>query len=319
MNYLTWCEQARYLPLATPGDELKSANRVKVCTLPDNSQILLKVIRPDVVYIPRIKILGEVAYSLLDYHLDPEERITPNVCPISQDRLWRQFIQGLPGEIWRGNLYKETESLEAADLRIVDQILSSTSAQRIALLDFIFLCQDRSARNWIVDKEGKFWAIDNGMLWPYKGRYADKETASTGKVDHLNPPMEALVSTEIGFLIGLFSSLYAGRPINDGLLEWLYQVDWQQYLHRLNALIGVLGYPFSIVNDWRFTMLEVRANWLLRKRRFPTTAEAFGEWQQLIDRPEMFFIREWQSSVDRTKIVEDIWKIEWETENSDTR
>jgi hypothetical protein len=141
------------------------------------------------------------------------------------------------------------------------------------------------------------------MFWPYKGRHADKETARTGKVDHLNHPMEALVSreTKFEFQIGIFSSLYAGRIINDGLLAWLYNVDWRQYLRELNGLTGVLGYPFSMVYDWRFKMLRARARWLLEKRRFPTMTEAFGdEWQRLIDQVELW---------------EEIWSIEWETEN----
>jgi len=304
-NYLAWCEQIRYLPLTLPGAELQSANKIKVCTLDSGALVLLKIIRPEVVYIPRIKILGEVAYSLFDYHLNPAERVTPNVCPISENILWREFIQGLPGEVWRGEIYKETESLEAADLALVDEILNNHFAQRIALLDFIFLCQDRSARNWIKNK-GRFWAIDNGMLWTYKGRYADKETVRTGKVDHLNHPMEALIPSMISrtavfnFQIGIFSSLHAGRIINDGLLAWLYQVDWRRYLHELNGLIGVLGYPFVFTDDWRFMMLEARANWLLENRRFPTMTEAFNEWQGLIDQP---------------KFTEEIWKIEWEIEN----
>jgi hypothetical protein len=302
-DYLTWCEQIRYLPLTLPGAKLQSANNIKVVTLDRGALVLLKIIRPEVVYIPRLKILGEVAYSLLDYHLNPAERVTPNVCPVSENILWREFIQGLPGEVWRGTIYKGTQSLEAADLMIVDQILNDRFAQRIALLDFILLCQDRSARNWIKDGRNRFWAVDNGMFWAYKGRYADKETIRTGKVDHLNHPMEALVSrsSKFEFQIGVFSSLYAGRIINDGLLAWLYNVDWRKYLRELNGLIGVLGYPFSMIYDWRFVMLEARANWLLEKRRFPRMTEAFGEeWQQLIDRPEI--------------CIEE-WGIEWETEN----
>jgi hypothetical protein len=308
----------RYLPLNLPGSTLQSANRIKVSTLDSGALVLLKVIRPEVVYIPRLKILGEVAYSLFDYHLNPAERVTPNVCPISENILWREFIQGLPGEIWRGQIYKETENLQVADLVIVDHILNSRFAQRIALLDFIFLCQDRSARNWIRDNKNRFWAVDNGIFWAYKGRYADKETLRTGKVNHLNHPMEALVSRDakFSFQIGIFSALYAGRKINDGLLAWLYQVDWRQYLRELNGLIGVLGYPFSFIDDWRFIMLEVRANWLLEKRRFPTAVEAFGdEWQQLIGRPEVFFVRKWQQLTGQTKTVKGVWKIKWETEN----
>lgn len=303
-DYLDWCEGVRYLPLSTPGAKLESANTIRVCTLPDRSMVLLKIIRPEVVYIQRLKILGEVAYSLLDYHLNPAERVTPNVCPISEDALWRQFVQGLPGEVWRGNLFKTKKNLELADLEIVERVLGSGAAQRIALLDLIFLCQDRSARNWIVDNYGQFWAVDNGIFWPYRGRYADKETVKTGKVDHLNHPMDALVSTgggEFSFQGGLFSSLYAGRKINDGLAAWLYQIDWGGYLRDLNSLIGVLGYPHDLVDDWRFITLRLRMSWLLEARRFPTVAEATGRaWQWLIDRPEG---------------SEEIWRLEWETEN----
>jgi hypothetical protein len=198
----------RYLPLSLPGSTLQSANKIKVSTLDSGALVLLKVIRPEVCYIPRLKVLGETAYSLLDYHLNPAERVTPNICPISKNILWREFIQGLPGEIWRGQIYKNVKSLEEADLAIVNQVLDNHFAQRIALLDFIFLCQDRSARNWIKADKGRFWAVDNGMFWAYKGRYADKETITTGKVDHLNHPMEALVSRDakFSFRVGLFSS-----------------------------------------------------------------------------------------------------------------
>lgn len=306
-DYLEWCNQTRYLPLTLPGAKLQSANTIRVCTLSDASMVLLKIIRPDVCYIPRLKILGEVAYSLLDYHLNPAGRVTPNVCPVSESTLWRQFIQGLPGEIWRGNLYKTKQNLELADLEIVERILGSHSAQRIALLDFIFLCQDRSARNWIVDNCGQFWAVDNGIFWVYKGRYADRETVRTGKVDHLNRPMEALVSTdggEFSFQGGLFSSLHAGRIINDELLASLRQINWQRYLQELNGLIGVLGYPYNLIDDWRFVTLRMRMNWLISRRRFPTVDEAAGdEWQRLIDQPEG---------------PEEVWRIEWETENLET-
>lgn len=302
-DYLAWCEQMRHLPLSMPGAKLESTNKIKVVTLPDKSMVLSKAIRSDVVYIRRLKILGEVAYNLFDYYLNPTERVTPNVCPISSNILCRQFVRGESGDIWRGSIYKATKSLQAADLAIFAKILQSPSAQRIALLDLIFLCQDRSARNWIIDGNGNFWAIDNGIFWAYKGRYVDKRTVKTGRVDHLRPPMEALISKRLdaGLQIGIFSSLYAGRIINDDLLAGLGQINWPQYLSELNRLIGVLGYPFSIIDDWRFMMLKARARWLLGRRRFPTMAEAFGvEWRQLIDQPVG---------------AKEEWKIEWETEN----
>jgi hypothetical protein len=306
-DYLDWAERTRHLPLTFPAAKLESANTIHVGTLPDESMVLLKIIRSDVVYIRRLKVLGEAAYSLLDYHLNPAERVTPNVCPVSGSVLWREFIQGLPGEIWRGNLYKIKQNLDLADLEIVEKILSSRAAQRIALLDLIFLCQDRSARNWIVDEHGRFWAVDNGMFWAYKGRYADKETVRTGKVDHLNHPMDTLISTgggKFSFQGGVFSSLYAERQINDGLVAWLSQIDWQEYLQDLRRLIGVLGYPYNLMDDWRFATMRMRLNWLMRERRFPTADEATGdEWQRLIDRPDG---------------SEEVWRLEWETENLET-
>lgn len=277
----------RYQPLTLPGAKLQSGNEIKVITLHSGALVLLKAIRPEVVYVPRLKVLGEVAYSLLDYHLNPAERVTPNVCPASENILWRQFIQGLPGEIWRGKLYKATGNLESADLKIVNEILGNRFAQRIALLDFIFLFQDRSARNWIREaKAARFWAVDNGMLWPYKGRHADRRVTVTGCVDHLENPINALVSRKVGFdfEIGIFSSLHAGQPINDGLMAWLYQIDWRQYFHDLGQLIGILGYPFTITDDWRFVAIELRARWLLKHRRFPKVSEAFGtEWESFME------------------------------------
>lgn len=295
----------RYVSLSPSGEKLQSVNLINVVTMSDRSKVLLKIISSDVIYIERLKVLGETAYSLLDYHLNPAERVTPNVCPISPNILWRQFIQGRAGEDYRASIYTVKQNIESADLQIVEEIQGSRFAQRIALLDFIFLCQDRSAKNWIMDNHKRFKAVDNGIFWAYKGRYADKRTVKTGKVDHLNHPMEALISTSgvFTFGLGLFSSLYAGRIINDGLLAWLYEIDWEQYLQELGGLISVLGYPFSIVDDWRFEMLEARGKWLLGARRFPTRIEAFGaEWQQLIDQPKAF---------------KEVWRLEWEINDLD--
>jgi hypothetical protein len=299
-DYLEWCNQIRNLSLDLPGVRLESANDIRSVISQSGEWLALKRIRPDTEYIPRLKILGEVAYSLFDWHLNPAERVSPNVCPISPNTLWRQFLPGQPGENWRGELYRKKNSLEAADLSIVDKILASRFAQRIALLDFIFLCQDRSARNWI-EKKGRFWAVDNGMFWPYKGRYIDKEALKTSKVNHLRPPMEALVSRDykFAFKIGVFSSLHAGSLINDGLLMWLSQIEWGPYFGDLSMIACTpLDYPPRLVEDWRFDNIKRRADWLLDKRRFPTVSETDSEdWQQLIKMPprgRMIWRRGWE-------------------------
>lgn len=299
-DYLTWANEIRQIPFDTPGQPLPSHNEVEIVCLPGYDKLVKKTIGDHVVYIPRLNILGELTYSLLDYHLNPAERVTPNVCPVSRNQLWRQFIHGIPGEQWRANLYAEKKSLEGADLAIVDRILCNRSGQRIALLDYITLCQDRSARNWIINGL-RFWAVDNGIFWPYRGRYADKRVVETGRVSHLGEPMAALVSPDrkFNFKIGIFSSLYAGSLINEGLLAWVFQIDWDQFFEDLGNLVEPLGYPGEIVDDWRFERIKTRAETLLRMRRFPTVTEtALIDWQRLIQRPAD---------------GKEVWRRQWET------
>jgi len=299
-EYKAWCEKIKVLPVDLPGAKLDSANKVKVIILEDGEAVLLKIIRPEVCYVPRIKALGEIAYALFDWYLDTENRVTPNVYATSPTEIWRQFIPGLTGETWRGHLYEREGALEAADLMIIDCILKSQSAQRIALLDFIFLCQDRSANNWLKSNKG-FYAIDNVMFWPYKGRFADKLTMETGRVAHLSPPMNALVSTDskFSFRIGIFSSLYAGRKISDSLLAWLSQIDWPQYLDDLGQLgCKPLGYSQALIADWRFAQIKSRVKWLLRKGCFPNGKGRDNDgWRDLIGKPQKgaeVWQREWE-------------------------
>ena len=299
-DYLSWCEKIKRLPPDMSGHSLESANTIRYIVLDDGQQVVRKEISSDRPYVPRIKALGEVAYALLDHHLAPSSRVTPNVYATSPNTIWRTFLPGTMGEDWRARLYDWKGNLERADLEMIDQIMAHPSSERIALLDMIFLCQDRSGRNWL-EHNGRFWAIDNNMFWSYKGRFADKVTIRTGEVDHLQPPMNALVSRlgEFQFGNGVFSSLRVGRTISTNLLDRLSQFDWQQYLRELKLLVCTpLFYPLEIVDDWRFRLLQDRANWLLDKRRFPTVAEALkGEWQDFICRPEgrpTIWEREWE-------------------------
>ena len=119
-DYLAWCEDIKTRPTNEVGAALRSANKIRVVNHDTATPLVFKAIGPDVPYIPRIKALGEVAYGLLDYHLDTDDRVAPNVYASSQTAIWRQFIIGQPGEDWRAELYSQLESLEAADLVIVD-------------------------------------------------------------------------------------------------------------------------------------------------------------------------------------------------------
>lgn len=300
-SYLDWCEKLKTFSALTdgidiPGVWLNSANSVKVVDF-DSQKIVQKIISPGQPYIPRIKALGEIACALLDYHLSPENRVTPNVYASSPMVIWRQFILGEVGELWRENLHTATRNLDQADLLITGHI-NSPSAERIALLDFIFLCQDRSGRNWL-KSDKQFWAIDNAMFWPYHGRFADKETIKTGKVKHLQHPIKALIyiGNEFKFRNGIFSSLWAGRNLSGELYHLLTQIDWEQYFYELGHLIcAPLVYPFEFIDDWRFWQLQQRAEWILERRRLPD-ANDIEFWQLFITQPlskQSIWRREWE-------------------------
>ncbi len=304
MNYQQWCEKVKTPPSTYLTDErMNSGNIVRCITLESGQQLLLKIISPSRPYVDRIKALGEVAYALFDWYLGTKERVTPNVYAATHDTIWRQFIPGTLADAWRGELYLAKGSVEAADLIIAHYISESASAERIALLDFIFLCQDRSTNNWLRAADGRFYAFDNGMFWPYKGRFADKWAIGSGDVGHLRPPMEALISEKkVKFGIGLFSSLYAGQPVDLQLLDQISEIDWNGYLTELAELVcEPLGYPFEIIGDWRFDQVQARAEWILGKWRFPDVAEAQGE--------------EWQALIDRPLEGKDVWQREWEIEH----
>ena len=109
VDYIAWCNQVKELPLDLKGDLFESVNEVRVIRVDKDIRLVLKVIRDDTKYISRLKILGEVAYNLFDYHLG-SQRVTPNTCPVSPNTLWRQFIPGETGDKWRGNLYTKKGS-----------------------------------------------------------------------------------------------------------------------------------------------------------------------------------------------------------------
>ena len=300
-DYQTWTNKIKGMSLGTlPGTPMPSANSVRCIHFEDGDNVLFKIISPERPYIARIKILGEAAFSLFDYHLNQVGRVTPNVLPMSTFSLCRQFIPGLRGDLWREKIHGEQRNLEKVDRIIIDQISSSVSAHRIALLDFIFLCQDRSAANWIKAESGHFSAIDNNMLWPYRGRFADKRTVKTGKVDHLRPPMNALIPAGlIKFRNGIFSAIHAGGKVNGELLARLGLIEWEKYFIELRELIEPLGYPPDFIKDWRFQRIQDRARWIVNNGRLPSVIEANqSEWQDMIGLP--------QSS------TQSIWKLKWE-------
>lgn len=286
-DYIGWANRISQLPIDTKGIRLDSHNEVGAVTLETGEILVKKEITDHVVYIPRINILGAIAYSLFDYHLGGE-RVTPNVCAVDHNNLLRQFVGGYSGELWRGRLYAEKTSLIGADLAIIDTILNSDSAFRIALLDIIFMCQDRSARNWLKQGKAKFWAIDNNMLWSYNGRHVDKRVIETGDVGHLEDPINAIVpegGNRFVFGIGVFSFVWAGKRVGDPLRSLLFNFDWDEYFGDLARLITPLGYPKILLDDYRFGHLRRRVEWVTDKGHFPSYNELSNEWQKFIYKP----------------------------------
>jgi len=298
-DYLGWVTSvAGRLSPDLPGTQIASGNYIKHICFPFGD-MLYKEFSLERPYVPRVKILGEVAYSLFDYHMSPATSVSPRVYPISRSAIWREFLPGTTGEMWRGDLYFDYKNLDRADGVINELIQVSRSAERIALLDLIFMCQDRSARNWVVH-QGFFYAVDNGMLWPYKGRFADKLTVETRSVKHLKKPMLALIPEDgiIKFKAGIFSALYAGLACSDDLLNCLYDFNWAEYFNDLRELAEYI-YPANIVDDWRFQLVKNRVKWLIEESRFPTVEEAYLQWNSLVET--------------KPSGGKDVWRIEWES------
>lgn len=303
-EYMDWVDRVSQIPFDfdTEGAiPLESHNDIEVISLNTGEKLVRKTITDHVVYVPRINILGSVAYSLFDYHLDGE-RVTPNVCPVDKNKVWRQYVVGYSGDDWRGHLYSDTKGLASSDLAIVDAILNTPSAQRIALLDFVFMCQDRSARNWLKSGNVNFWAIDNNMLWPYRGRQVDKRVIETGNVDHLADPINALVPSgnKFTFGIGIFSSAWASRPVGLDLLIGLNKFDWEGYFDDLSQLIAPLGYPKLLIDDWRISQIFNRVEYILARGAFPTRKD---------------LTKEWGSFTEKIKGGVEVWKRKWEINN----
>jgi hypothetical protein len=64
-------------------------------------------------------------------------------------------MQFIHGDTWKAS------ELEYADITLREW-------QKLAVLDWLIVQTDRHRRNWLVDDNGKFWAIDNDMSFPEK-------------------------------------------------------------------------------------------------------------------------------------------------------
>lgn len=304
-------------------DGTAGANEVSRVLLKGGRQVVLKVMLSTKIYHQRRKAITEVAFAGLDEVLGGDRvcpdlyadlfRLTPeyqehwgNENPEQSERMCvviRNFCEGLSGEDWRGSLYSQTRNLPAADLLIKEIIRNSPSAERMSVLDFITINQDRSARNWLHNPAApKFWAIDNGMAWFHE--YPDTDGWRQGcVVDD--------VILQVGayrFISGVFTTLWAGRPISSDLLDRMKRFDKDKFKKVVARGCRSLGFPQDMADDWRFEGLYRRLRWMAVTGRQPTAKE-YRSWRTgsyLFTPPEIV----------RTG-GEIVWQIDWDFKKMD--
>lgn len=283
---LTWQEAVK--EIHTSGHwhsqyELDGSNDV-ACVNARGLYLVRKRLSPERPYVLRLRALSEVAYALFDQMLAPGI-VTPCVYAPDGQAIWRSWIEGQTGIAWREGLHSAFNGdLEKADLNIMRRMQTSGSAKRIALIDMIFLVQDRSASNWLYGENGRFYAIDNSILWPVNGKHVDKRVIKTFETTHLGHPIcNVLMHPKpVEFKGGLFSALYAGQDLGN-LTSSLNAFPWASYFDRLSETAKRLSYTPEIIRDWRFNAIKRRAEWIVNHDRLPTYDEVrTGEWDQFI-------------------------------------
>ncbi len=276
-------------------DGTNGANEVAHLRLADGTEIIQKVMLGVRTYHQRRKALTEVVNYLLDFHLG--EGACGYVVPAlfaerfqnyeSYSAVWgkenvdghkricqviRDYAPLWSGENWRGEIYKTLRPLGAVDNRIFNKIHTNHSAFRIALIDFITVNQDRSARNWTFDPaQDKFFAIDNGMAWYHE--YPEPNWLGGCVIDD--------VILQVGawrFISGVFTTALAGRELSEELLKGMKNFDSKAFFKEIGIASKRLGYPENIHEDWRFTGLFRRFLWIRDKGRFPTSEE-YRKWR----------------------------------------
>lgn len=268
--------------------------------------VLQKVMLTAAKYHQRRKALTEVVHAWLDEALGGQ-RIVPDTYaevftltdryksiwgdrPKDSDRLRvcqvvHKYLDAVPGDTWRGYQYGRIGNLVEADEYCRAVIESHPDAERIALLDFLTINQDRSARNWLTNGK-RFYAIDNGMAWFHE--YPDSDEWKIGCVidDVL------LQKAPWQFISGIFTTSYAGRILSTGpagLFAKLQSFDWQEFYSNFDLSCEWLGLP-ALSEDWRFLGLRRRLEWIRDKKRFPTAVEYRGwlcDGSELLTPPEI--------------------------------
>lgn len=274
-------------------DGTGGANEVARVRLSDGVEVVSKVMLSNKKYHQRRKALTEVAMYLLDRGFG-DNRVVPDLYTelfkptIAYSQAWGrknaegatricQIVRGYapcqPGDEWRGEVYARTGDLAAADAHCQNIINHHPDAERISILDFITINQDRSARNWVTDHGKRFYAIDNGMAWFHE--YPESDDWKIGcVVDDV-----VLQVNPWQFISGVFTTSWAGRPLSTEMAATLNGFNEDAFLSDIDKAAQILGFPAGLSNDWRFEGLLRRLRWIRDNGRQPT-AEEYRNWHK---------------------------------------
>jgi hypothetical protein len=270
-------------------DGTNQSNEIGLLRVGDKA-ILQKTMLTSHKYHQRRKALTEMVHAWLDEGLG-DQRVVPLTYAETFEptagyhKLWgeqpkepgrvrvcqvvHEFVRAVPGDEWRGHEYRSLGNLGKADIHCQSVIESHPDAERIALLDFLTINRDRSARNWVTDLGQRFYAVDNGMAWFHE--YPESDDWKIGCVVD-----DVLIQrSPWRFISGVFTTSYAGRMLSLNLLTKLYTLDWHLFCQNLDLSCQWLGLS-QLSLDWRFLGLKRRLEWIAENDRFPTGDEYRG-------------------------------------------
>ncbi len=284
-------------------DGTGGANEVARIELADGMHVVIKTMLAITKYHQRRKALTEVVMYLLD-HLMGEPRVVPDLyaelfkLTPAYATAWGetnveghsrvcQVLRGYapcqPGDEWRGEIYRGTGKLNEADEICQRVIATHPDGEKISVLDFITINQDRSARNWVTDHGGRFYAIDNGMAWFHE--YPDSDEWKNGCAIE-----DVILQREPWkFISGVFTTSWAGRPLSAHLLDKLRAFDESEFLACVDRAGEAVGFPAGMGDDWRFEGILRRLRWITEHGRQPR-ADEYRLWyrgSELFTPPEI--------------------------------
>ncbi len=273
-------------------DGTNQSNEIGVWRVDEGPRIVQKVMLSSPKYHQKRKALTEMVHAWLDEGLggervvpltyvgnfeqtgmylmvwgEPKESGRKRVCQVIHE-----WVNAAPGDEWRGYEYQRSGSLSQADNYCRMVIEAHPDAERIALLDFLTINQDRSARNWITDYGRRFYAIDNGMAWFHEYPHSDAWKIGTVIDDVL------IQKNAWRFISGVFTTSYAGKPLSADLKIRLGAFHWPKFKENIDLSCKWLGLP-PLSEDWRFLGLKRRLDWIRDMKRFPTGDE-YRDWLQ---------------------------------------